>query len=141
MSRWPTNPWCRMKFTMGDGCWEWYGTLTGDGYGKLWYEGRRRNAHALVYELLVGPVPEGLELDHLCRNRKCVRPDHLEPVTHKENCNRGDVNQCKGITHCKRGHEFTEENTTLNKYGGRVCRTCGRDRSRDFQRKKRASNV
>jgi hypothetical protein len=71
-----------------DGCWTWTGA-GGDGdYGAVWYQGSTRKAHVVVYELLVGPVPAGLELDHLCRVKHCVRPDHLEPVTHAENMRR-----------------------------------------------------
>ena len=67
------------------GCWIWTAGVAGHGYGYVWHEGRMRRAHAVVYEHLVGPVPEGKELDHRCRVRRCVNPDHLRPVTHREN--------------------------------------------------------
>lgn len=73
------------KILIGDGCWEWVGTHAARGYGQLKVAGVRRLAHRVVYELLKGPIPHGLELDHLCHNRNCVRPNHLEPVTHQEN--------------------------------------------------------
>jgi len=82
------------KFLVGDDCWDWIGSTYHDGYGivcigSIW-DGNRttRRAHRVIYELLKGPIPEGLVLDHLCRNRKCVRPYHLEPVTQEENLRR-----------------------------------------------------
>src|ERR1041385_4955256 len=87
------------KFTVGDGCWEWTGAKTGHGYGKILTFRSIQVAHRILYELLVGPVPEGMELDHLCRNPSCVRPDHLEPVTHRVNISRAIQK-----THCLRGH-------------------------------------
>lgn len=115
-----TPPWDRMidKFTMGDGCWEWTGSKTGLGYGKVFSYGSVRVAHRIIYELLIGTVGDGLELDHLCRNKGCVNPGHLEPVTHQENISRGI-----GTTHCKRGHERTPENSYQYTYG-RYCRPC-----------------
>jgi HNH endonuclease len=78
------------KILVGDGCWEWTGARKDNGYGTVSHPGRRTaNAHRVVYELLEGPIPEGLDLDHLCRNRGCVKPGHLEAVTRKENLNRG----------------------------------------------------
>ena len=71
-----------------DGCWEWTGAKDGDGYGHLTIAGRVVGAHRFAYELLVGPIPEGLEIDHLCRNRACVKPADLEPVTRAENLRR-----------------------------------------------------
>jgi HNH endonuclease len=71
------------------GCWEWLAGLTSEGYGQLWWEGANQGAHQVVYRLLVGPVPDGLEIDHLCRFTKCVNPAHMEPVTGDENRRRG----------------------------------------------------
>ena len=107
-----------------EGCWHWTGGRTSHGYGTLWFDGRSQRAHRVVYEALVGPIPDGLVIDHLCRNRLCVNPDHLEPVTLLENIRRGQGNGSK--THCPSGHEYTPENTRRNALGWRYCRTCKR---------------
>jgi hypothetical protein len=119
-----------------NGCWDWVGARTNKGYGNLAVEGRFVPAHRYVYEQEVGPIPEGLTLDHLCRNRACVRPDHLEPVTHKENCLRGVslfAEQARR-THCIRGHPLSGENLELNNIGGgkigRRCKICRRANAR-----------
>lgn len=122
-------------------CWEWIGCIgkTG-GYGKYtipFRDGTGRSkyvyAHRYAWETLVGPVPDGLDLDHLCRNRKCVNPDHLEPVTRRENLMRGAgfVRKNADKTHCKNGHEYTAENTRVTS-NGRACLACCRawDRAR-----------
>lgn len=87
-------------------------------------------AHRFSYEILVGPIPEGMELDHLCKNRRCVNPAHLEPVTHHENLIRGNgftgINARK--THCSRGHELSQDNILNRSRGGRECKTCHRVR-------------
>ena len=77
------------KVLVDDGCWHWTGARQSDGYGSFQRSGQTRLAHRAMYELFVGDIPEGLELDHLCRDRGCVRPDHLEPVAHLENVRRG----------------------------------------------------
>lgn len=115
-------------------CWEWLARRDPDGYGtiKARREGLGDRAHRVSYALLVGPIPDGLVIDHLCRNRGCVNPAHLEPVTNGENLRRGDgvTSQNFRATHCKRGHEFTPENTYLKNSGRRrVCRACLRLRA------------
>jgi len=103
-------------------CWIWTGRINVDGYGTL----GSRYAHRVVYEELVGEIPDGLHLDHLCRVRSCVRPLHLEPVTQRENTLRGQ-NFCAvkaRQTHCIHGHEFTPANTYVRTNGTRQCRTC-----------------
>ena len=102
-----------------EGCWTWLGKIA-KGYGRY----GRTGAHRVAYLLRVGPIPEGLEIDHLCRNTACVRPDHLEAVTHEENMRR----RAASTTECKYGHPFSPENTyTLGRT--RHCRACGRRRS------------
>lgn len=118
------------KVAVGDECWTWTASGNGQGYGKFYASGKPVYAHRYAYELLVGRIPEGLSLDHLCRNPGCVNPDHLEPVTHAENLKRGDHftrNAARLKTHCKHGHEFTAENTyIIPSTGSRHCRTCRR---------------
>lgn len=109
------------------GCWLWTGSCDPSGYGTLKLEGRTRRAHRLAYELLVGPIPDGLQLDHLCRVRNCANPDHLEPVTNQENSRRGRAL----ITHCPKGHPYSGDNLRLHvrKNGrdvNRECRECVR---------------
>lgn len=129
------------KFLVGDGCWEWTASMNRLGYGQIWSMAARRPipAHRAVYELLVGPIPEGLHIDHLCRNPSCVRPDHLEPVVQAENTRRGMAGevhraQCALQTRCKWGHEFTPENTYMGQNANgnprRVCRACRAARER-----------
>lgn len=104
------------------GCWNWKGSICGGGYGGSWLNGHHCVAHRVVWYYLKGEIPEGLELDHLCRNRKCVNPEHLEPVTPKVNRQRQTrKNSFSGATHCIRGHEFGSD---------RVCHVCRRARQR-----------
>lgn len=110
------------------GCWEWTGRLHPKGYAYIGTGGSLRHVHRVAYELWVGPIPDGLQLDHLCRNRCCFNPAHLEPVTREENLRRG-IRRCGNMlkTHCKRGHPFDAENTILvpgPKGVGRRCRIC-----------------
>jgi hypothetical protein len=125
------------KFTVGDGCWLWTGAKTPYGYGKILTFRSIRVAHRVLYEALVGPVPEGMELDHLCRTPACVRPDHLEPVSHREN-----ISRALWKTHCVRGHALTNANTYRYSYG-RVCRLCQLEstRKRYAKRKGEARGV
>jgi transcriptional regulator with XRE-family HTH domain len=105
------------------GCWLWLGCLNQGGYGSIAIGRCPRGAHRVSYETFVGPIEDGLEVDHLCRNRACINPRHLEPVTPAENTRRSMV--ARGLaTACKRGHAFDDENTYVIKGGGRLCRRC-----------------
>lgn len=126
-----------------NGCWTWVGARNWDGYGMIRHEGATRLAHRIVYTLLVGPIADGLTIDHLCRNRACVNPDHLESVTRRVNVLRGDTFQARHAaqTRCKRGHEFTPENTYIEPSGSRRCIACRRARVRAAKRAKAATAV
>jgi hypothetical protein len=133
--------WAKVEKT--DTCWLWSGHTVTNGYGTIGVDKRRVLVHRYAYELLVGPIPDGLHLDHLCRVRTCVNPDHLEPVTNRENALRGAsfVAQQAAQTHCLRGHEFTPENTYVWRTS-RVCRECRRrSHSRTRARGRRRASV
>lgn len=126
-----------------DGCWEWLGARVSRGYGQLgsgMAEPTHVAAHRYSYALHRGPIPPGAELDHLCRNRWCVNPDHLEPVTHRENILRGEnhVARYARRTHCDRGHPFAGDNLIVRKTGARRCRECQRVAGRESMRRRRA---
>ena len=132
-----------------DTCWFWIGTKNSSGYGIFSIRKKYSVAHKWLYEHTVSQVPDKLDLDHICRNRNCVNPDHLEPVTRSENSKRGigpklAAKRQLEKTHCPKGHEYSEENTYIRlNVGNRVCRICHRERERirRQQLNKRKTNV
>lgn len=114
-----------------DGCWHWSGKLSPQGYGRLYWGCQRLYAHRVGHELYKGPIPEGMVIDHLCRNTVCVNPDHLEAVPQRINALRGQSPSAvhAAQTHCINGHELTEHNIYWrpDTYG-RQCRACARAR-------------
>ena len=132
----PTRISDKINFT--DSCWLWKASKTGSGYGKVWYAGRLQQAHRVVYELLNGEIPAGLDLDHVkargCTSRLCVWPEHLEPVTRRVNLLRGDTlaRKHQEVVSCPQGHAYDEENTAM-KNGTRQCRKCARARNKRWR--------
>lgn len=113
--------------TKTDTCWLWTGGLAA-GYGLFWLDGKQVKTHRFAYELLVGPIPDGLVLDHLCRVPACCNPAHLEPVSQRVNILRGIGPSAANalVTHCPADHEYTPENTRMYR-GQRHCRACARE--------------
>lgn len=110
-----------------EGCWIWMLSVNHQGYGLFWVNDTYVAAHRWAYLTLTGAIPEGLQLDHLCRRRDCVNPAHLEPVTGKENCRRAMKD------HCGSGHPYNEENTYIDRKGRRDCKTCRREAVRSWR--------
>lgn len=149
----PITPLNEMKISPepNSGCWLWLGDININGYGRMYYKSgnHRKMAHRVVYESHFGPIPDGLELDHLCRTRSCVNPAHLEPVTKSVNAKRGltprlNAERGKIITHCPHGHEYTSENTYIREnpkgWASRKCRTCARLRELERYAKLKAQD-
>lgn len=120
-----------------NGCWRWVGGKSKKtGYGRFWWNGDTRGAHVFIYEFYHGHVV--YELDHLCRNRWCVNPDHLEDVTRQTNADRGDSFR-RNLTHCLKGHEFTEDNIEKDARGNRHCIKCRRARAKKYRDAKKVA--
>jgi hypothetical protein len=117
------------------GCWLWTGATSSTGYGNFWMDRRYVGAHRAAYLMFRGPVPEGLELDHLCRVRRCVNPFHLEAVTRQINTLRGTGPSAENATktHCKRGHELAGDNLYVTRPGTRTCKACKAQKIREFE--------
>lgn len=149
--KWEVSPslekrfWAKVKKTTRDGCWPWIGATLANGYGVFFVGTGNTTAHRASYRIANGALKDGLVIDHLCRNRSCCNPLHLEEVTSRENTLRGD----KGRLHvkCANGHTFTEETTGRHRSGRRFCLICRRTRDRgrrdasywrEYRRKKKA---
>ena len=124
-----------------DGCWVWLGFKDRFGYGIMWANGGPKRVHRLAYELWRKKIRKRMTIDHLCRNRACFNPNHLEEVSISENVMRGlgacALNSKK--TSCKRGHELKRSNVYKTPKGGRGCRRCRRDYTRNYMRVRRAA--
>lgn len=133
----------RMIPEPNSGCFIWLGAVNGHGYGIIGMRenGKKvqRRAHRVYYQLLKGLVPKELSLDHLCRNRLCINPDHLEPVTPVENVMRGESFYAKQarLTHCPKGHPYAGKNLRMSPKGERLCRLCVARRAREYYRRER----
>jgi len=139
-----TRFWAKVN-KIPNGCWEWMAGFAGNGYGSFYLNGKRVKAHRFAYEVLVGIIPDGLEIDHLCRNSKCVNPDHLELVTHSENVRRGLAPNTgrqyqESKTHCPKGHPYDETNIYFRTdRPGRECRLCRREAIRRYLKRVRSN--
>ena len=119
----------KVKINHETGCWDWTGSFTRGGYGSFSYKGKTTRVHRFSYTHFIGEIPEVLDIDHLCRNRACVNPLHMETVTRKVNCRRGECGKLTGLqnrqkSHCPQGHPYNKENTTWDKKGERTCKIC-----------------
>ena len=146
LGRWtktlPERFWEKVAPAGPDECWLWTASLNDGGYGQFALDGRPHRAHRIAYELMIGPIPDGLHIDHLCRVRRCVNPYHLDPVTNEVNTARGLLRKSppKAKPECRNGHPFTDDNVRVDPEGWRRCRTCERVQSLAsyYRRKARA---
>ena len=125
--------WDRVQVGGPDECWPWLGCTNAKGYGQHYHDGRLWAVHRDAYETRVGPIPEGLTIDHLCRNTGCCNPRHLEAVTDAVN----QARRRNAATHCPHGHEYTEANSVTLWNGYRACRTCINAQRRAKRRRNR----
>ena len=133
--------WAKVLHQGESDCWPWGAYRNRDGYG-YYFANRFMAAHRIAYMLTVGPIPDGLQIDHLCRNRACCNPAHMEVVTPRVNCLRGQTVAARNAakTHCKRGHPLAGENL-ITRWDGRRCRTCNRVSNKLGMRRKRKAGI
>lgn len=152
--RLPQRFWEKVRVD-SDGCWRWTASTTSNGYGKMYWNGKLLASHRISFETLIGQIPAGAQLDHTCHDpnlckvsgpchhRPCVNPSHLKPGTQFDNMAKGRARNTKREqTHCKNGHEFSEENTYITPSTGlRSCRTCYQNRYPERAKRKRERRV
>ena len=133
------------RTTKTETCWTCDLGLNGPGYSQVSVSGRLRLSHRVVYEHHFGPIPPSMTIDHICRTRNCVRPDHLRVLTNRDNLmaegSTAPARLNAQKTHCPRGHPYDEENTYRDKRGFRYCRICERDKTRRLRARKRSPKV
>lgn len=135
-----TRFWEKVNISQATECWEFTGAV--DNYGRFWWNGHTGEAHRFAWVIANGDIPKGLHIDHLCRNRRCVNPKHLEPVTLGTNVLRGDgiTAHNKRKTHCLRGHPLSGHNLYTSNDGNRHCRACAVARTKQWREWKRKNN-
>lgn len=130
------------------GCWIYRGSISPQGYGQVRVSGRTELTHRVLYAALVGPIPDGLVIDHLCRVRECCNPSHLEPVAQRVNILRGSGPAIAGQyraaierakAECPRGHSYSDANTYITRHGHRQCRTCKRAAQAAYRTRKESA--
>ena len=117
---------------LDSGCWEWQGNLSVKGYGRIGLRGKLYKAHRICYELFYGKIPKGNDIHHICKNKRCCNPRHLENMTHSDHSITD--NHYSNQSQCKHGHEYNEKNTIIYR-GGRVCLICSK-KNNDYWRNK-----
>lgn len=132
----------RRTITPRPDCRVWMGA-TDNGYGRVFVDGRARRAHRVMWELVNGPIPDDLTIDHLCRIRACINPDHMELVTVAENSRRATRGKWiarsirpRLVEECQNGHPYNDENTRIDARGRRSCRVCARLRQAEYVRRR-----
>ena len=130
----PLERFMRRVVKIPDGCWQWQGQLD-NGYGRFWVDGKSMLSHRVSYQIHIGEIPKSLQIDHLCRNRGCVNPEHLEPVSIATNVLRGIGISAENARKewCKRGHPLFGINLYLPKGGARCCKICAVHRTRKWR--------
>lgn len=128
--------WRKVDKEAPNGCWQWLGSQGAKGYAQWHIAGKIIYVHRYAYNVLVGEIPPELIIDHLCRNRSCVNPEHIELVTQRENILRGIGLAAQGsvATHCPQGHPYDDQNTYIYQ-GRRYCRACGRQRTSNYEKR------
>ena len=138
----PDRFWSKVVKGGDDDCWRWSAKCAWNGYGQFRLDGRIQYAHRVSYALMVGPIEKGLDLDHVCRRRDCVNPNHLRPCTRRQNIH-APGSLCVAamrarVTHCPRGHEYSGENLRMTGTGSRRCAACSREKSAERRQRSAA---